>query len=89
MGYIEKNELIERLKTSLSFSAEEINLLNRLIEKDRIRENEAVLKEWAISELEENNLIDKFLNFCEANGLFPQWVDNVKKELPNWEERAH
>jgi hypothetical protein len=81
MGYVEKKELIEKLKTNVSFSSDEINLLDRLIEKDRIRENEAVLKEWAISELEEKGLRDKFLSFCEANGLFPQWVDNARKGI--------
>lgn len=81
MGYIEKKELIEKLKTNGSFSSDEINLLDRLIEKDRIRENEAILKEWAIAELEENGLRDKFLNFCKTNGLFPQWVDNAKKGI--------
>ena len=81
MGYIEKKELIEKLKTGVSFSSDEINLLDRLIEKDRIRENEAVLKGWAITELEENGLRDKFLNFCKTNGLFPQWVDNAQKGI--------
>lgn len=81
MGYIEKKELIEKLKTNVSFSSDEINLLDRLIETDRIREDEAVLNGWAITELEENGLRDKFLNFCKTNGLFPQWVDNAQKGI--------
>lgn len=79
MGYIEKKELIEKLKSDRSFSAEEIRSIDELVEKDKIRENEAVLKEWAITELEEKRLRDKFLQFCEKNRLFPQWVENAKK----------
>ena len=81
MGYIEKKELIEKLKSDRSFSAEEIRSIDELVEKDKIRENEAVLKEWAITELEEKRLRDKFLQFCEKNRLFPQWVENAKKGI--------
>ena len=81
MGYIEKKELIEKLRTNVSFSSDEINILDSLIERDTIRENEAILKEWAISVLEEKGLRDKFLSFCEANGLFSQWVDNARKGI--------
>lgn len=81
MGYIEKKELIEKLKSDRSFSAEEIRSIDELVEKDKIRENEAVLKEWAITELEEKRLRDKFLHFCEKNRLFPQWVENAKKGI--------
>ncbi|UKK59212.1 hypothetical protein L6470_12740 [Prevotella communis] len=81
MGYIEKRELIEKLKADRSFTTEEVNLLDSLIEKDRLMDNEAVLKEWTISKLEESGLRNKFLTFCETNGLFPQWVENVKKGI--------
>lgn len=81
MGYIEKKELIEKLKSDNSFSTKEIDTLDSLIEKDKIREDEAVLKEWAITKLEESGLRNKFLTFCESNGLFPQWVENAKKGI--------
>ena len=81
MGYIEKRELIEKLKADRSFTTEEVNLLDSLIEKDRLMDNEAVLKEWAITKLEESGLRNKFLAFCETNGLFPQWVENAKKSI--------
>lgn len=81
MGYIEKRELIEKLKTDRNFTTEDVNLLNSLIEKDRLMDNEAILKEWAITKLEENGLRNKFLTFCETNGLFPQWVENAKKGI--------
>lgn len=81
MGYIEKKELIEKLKLDGNFSSEEIALINELIEKDKIRENEAVLKEWAITKLEERGLRNKFLKFCTDNGLFPKWVENARNGI--------
>ena len=81
MGFIEKKELIEKLKLDGSFSTIEIALIDELVDKDVIRENEAVLKEWAITKLEEKGLRNKFLKFCEENGLFPQWVENAKKGI--------
>ena len=81
MGYIEKRELIEKLRIDRTFSVEEVNLLDSLIEKDRLMDNEAVLKEWAITELEKKGLRDKFLRFCEENGLFPQWGENAKNGI--------
>ena len=81
MGYIEKKALIEKLKSEGTFLMEEIDLLDRLIEKDKLMENEAVLKGWAITKLEESGLRNKFLTFCETNGLFPQWVENAKKGI--------
>lgn len=81
MGYIEKRELIEKLKTDRNFKTEEVNLLDSIIEKDRLTDNEAVLKEWAITKLEESGLRNKFLTFCETNGLFPQWVENAQKGI--------
>jgi hypothetical protein len=81
MGYIEKKELIEKLQLDNSFSTKEIEILDSLIEKDKIREDEAVLKEWAITKLEEYGLREKFLKFCETNCLFPQWVENAKKGI--------
>jgi hypothetical protein len=81
MGYIEKEELVEKLKLSRTFLPEEIVLINELIEKDRIRDNEAVLKEWAITKLEKNGLRNKFLKFCTDNGLFPQWVENARNGI--------
>ena len=81
MGYIEKEELVEKLKLSRTFLPEEIVLINELIEKDRIRDNEAVLKEWAITNLEKNGLRNKFLKFCTDNGLFPQWVENARNGI--------
>lgn len=81
MGYIEKKELIEKLKLSGNFSLEEIALINELIEKDKIRENEAVLKEWAITKLEERGLRNKFLKFSTDNGLFPKWVENAQNGI--------
>lgn len=81
MGYIEKKALIEKLKSDGTFLMEEIDLLDRLIEKDKLMENKAVLKGWAITKLEESGLRNKFLTFCEINGLFPQWVENAKKGI--------
>ena len=81
MGYIEKKELMEKLMLDKSFSTDEIALIDELVEKDKIRENEAVLKEWAITELEEKGLRDKFLQFCDKNGLFPRWIENAKKGI--------
>ena len=81
MGYIEKEELVEKLKLSRTFLPEEIVLINELIEKDRIRDNEAVLKEWAITKLEKNGLRNKFLKFCTDNGLFPKWVENARNGI--------
>lgn len=81
MGYIEKKELIEKLKLDGSFSTEEIAFIDKVVEKDKIREDEAMLKEWAITELEEKGLRDKFLKFCEENSLFLQWVVNAKKGI--------
>ena len=81
MGYIEKKELIEKLISDSSFSEEEITLIDKLVEKDKIMENEAVLKERAITELEQKGLRNKFLQLCEENGLFPQWIENAKKGI--------
>ena len=81
MGYIEKKELIEKLKLDGSFSTEEIAFIDKVVEKDKIREDEAMLKEWAITELEEKGLRDKFLKFCEENSLFLQWVVNAKNGI--------
>lgn len=81
MGYIEKKELIEELKAAQTFSYDEICLLESLIEKDRIRENEALLNEAAIAKLEEDGLREKFLSFCKTKGIFPQWVENAQKGI--------
>lgn len=81
MGYIEKKELIEKLKLDGSFSTEEIAFIDKVVEKDKIREDEAMLKEWAITELEEKGLRERFLKFCEKNGLFQGWIENAQKGI--------
>lgn len=81
MGYIEKKALLEKLKLDVTFTEEEVNLIDSLIKKDRLMENETILDSFAIAKLEENILRDKFLTFCKNNSLFPQWVENAKKGI--------
>ncbi len=81
MGYVEKKTLMDYLRMDSQFSIEDIDILDKLIKADKIYDNEAVMDSWALSQIEEKGLRDKFLSFCDKNNWFPNWVHNAKNGI--------
>lgn len=83
MGYVEKKELMEKLKLSKLFTNEEIHTIDKLIEMDRINDNDSILKLSAINELEDAGLLKRFYDVCKRNNFFPVWLENIKDGRDN------
>ena len=79
MGYKTKEEIIEALSLSHNFSSKEKDLLERLIMVNS--EKEAIIDSYALNEIEKYQLRDRFLEFCEKEGIFFDWQNNAKKGI--------
>lgn len=81
MGYVEKKVLFEHLSMDSRFSATDINILDKHIKADKIRDHEAVMDSEGLSQIEAHGIREKFFTFCDENNWFQDWVRNAKKGI--------
>ena len=80
MGYITKKELIEQFKSEGIFTTDELTLVNKSLDKDKLND-EAILKLDVITLFEQKGILKRFYDFCKKRNYFPKWLKNVEAGL--------
>ena len=80
MGYILKKDLIEQFKSEGIFTTEELTLVNKSLDKDKLND-EAILKLDVINLFEQKGILNRFYDFCKKRNYFPKWLKNVEAGL--------
>ena len=81
MGYVTKEELIEKLKNSNLFNEKQILWIDSVIETHRELDGDIVLKLGAINEMEVKGILGDFYRICKQNNYFPKWVENIESGI--------
>lgn len=80
MGHILKKELIEQFKSEGFFTTDELTLVNKSLDKDKLND-EAILKLDVINLFEQKGILKRFYDFCKKKSYFPKWLENVEAGL--------
>jgi len=80
MGYITKKELIEQFKSEGIFTTEELTLVDKSLDKDKLND-EAILKLDVTNLFEQKGILKRFYDFCKNKSYFPEWLKNVEAGL--------
>lgn len=80
MGYITKKELIEQLKSEGIFTTDELTLVDKSLDKDKLND-EAILKLDVINLFEQKGILKRFYDFCKKKSFFLEWLKNVEAGL--------